>query len=848
MKYLVTILALMSTLTLSCLSAPPNIVFITVDDLGWTDLGCYGSQYYETPKIDRLASEGMRFSNGYSCGANCQPSRAAFLSGQLMPATGTWTVLSRDLFDWSNELLEPVENNFYLRTNKVTYGRVVKSAGYTTGYYGKWHLSNGHDKFHPLRHGFDEAVTVSGNHFGFQTQPETPYQAGTYLPDFLTDKALEFIDRNKSNTFCLTVSYFEPHAPYEAKAEWINYFANKSPVGGHTNPVYAAMISSVDEGVGRIIQGLADAGLTTNTVVIFYSDNGGLSGQTSNLPLREGKGSFYEGGTRVPLIVKWPGMIATNVVSDVPVYGVDIYSTIREISGGTIPEGYPVHGKSFLDVLTNTTYEARPPLYWHLPGYIVSDNMTWVTKPLGVIREGSWKLMEFFEDGRLELYNLDTDIGETNDLSSQFPLNAATLQAKLAAWRQELGAPMPVLNISAPPVITSQPDGVAELSQGERDTFVVAVSGSPVMSYQWRLNGTNILNANKSSYTRANAGQASIGNYSVLVSNAYGSVVSDDAYLSVKSRWPVSVAGKYSGLFYQPSGVNMASAGFVSFTLSEWGIVSGGRLVLECITNNFSMTLSSNGFGQSIISRPDLSPIIVEINCSPTNSSGVIMGTVSDGLWVADLIVDIAASPSELVEMYTMGFYNGPIEHGYGLMTLTNSLVRFTGGFMDGSPLTQTIAMSVNGMWPLYSTMSSGGVIMGWISNAFPKLTGDAVWLRSLETTPLSVRGVTFVPPPYGQRITNGVISYTGYLNCAVQTAFATFTLNANNVTIFALPNANQFKLSFSTVNGNFTGSFVMAGVTNSFKGAVIQESPPSGVGVLLGSTNYGMVTITSLP
>lgn len=459
-------LTILGTLILSTLalvagdSARPNILFILADDLGYTDVGCYGSRYYETPQIDRLAAQGMRFTSGYTCGPNCQPTRAALMSGQYMPRTGVYTVGGIDRFNWRSRPQRPVDNVPRLAPEKITVAEALKAAGYATALFGKWHLGDD-PEHHPLAQGFDEAITSAGRHFNFETTPKTEYPAGTYLADFLTDKAVDFIRRHKSAPFFLCLHHFAVHTPLEAKTNLIARFKSKPPVGGHNDPVYAAMIASLDESVGRVLAVLEELKLATNTLVIFTSDNGGVGGYgregiqgkdvTDNTPLRGGKGMLYEGGVRVPYIFRWPGRITPGSTSEAPINSVDLYPTLLELAAAKRPAGQVLDGTSYLSVLTRgtTAVSARPPLFWHFPGYLGSSGDTWRTLPVGTIRAGDWKLMEFFEDGRLELYNLRDDLGEKRNLAAAQPEKAKELHAQLLAWRKELRAPMPTPNLDA---------------------------------------------------------------------------------------------------------------------------------------------------------------------------------------------------------------------------------------------------------------------------------------------------------------------------------------------------------------------------------------------------------------
>jgi arylsulfatase A-like enzyme len=433
----------------------PNIVLILADDLGYTDVACFGSKFYETPNIDRLAAEGIRFTDGYTCGPNCQPTRAALLSGQYGPRTGVYTVGNIDRFDWQSRSLRPVDNVVQLPREKLTLAQSLKKAGYITGMFGKWHLGNG-DGLHPSKRGFDEAIVSAGAHFDFKTDPATEYPEGTYLADFLTEKSLDFIERHKDGPFFLYLPHFGVHAPHHAKKELITKFKGKAAAGEHHDPTYAAMIASVDESVGRIVAKLAELELAENTLVIFTSDNGGVGGYkregiqggdiTDNAPLKGGKGMLYEGGIRVPYIFRRPGTIASGGISASPINSVDLYPTLLEVAGAEQPKDYLLDGTSYAGLLAGKEGHDRKPLFWHFPGYLGAGSGTWRTTPAGAIRAGDWKLIEFFEDGRLELYNLAEDLGERNNLATSQPAKAAELHAQLVAWRKEVGAKQPTPN------------------------------------------------------------------------------------------------------------------------------------------------------------------------------------------------------------------------------------------------------------------------------------------------------------------------------------------------------------------------------------------------------------------
>ena len=447
--------------------AKPNIVFILADDLGWTDLACQGSKYYETPNIDRLAGGGMRFTNGYSCGPNCQPTRAALMSGQYGPRTGVYTVGKTSRFDTSQRPLVPVPNVNELPLNKVTVAEALKKAGYATGMFGKWHLGNGpHD---PARQGFDEVLVSNGKHFDFDTKPPLELPSGTYLADYLTDRAVGCIEANKDRPFFLYLPHFAVHAPHQAKADLIARFKGKPPAGGHKDPTYAAMIASVDESVGRVVRKLDELKLAEDTLVLFSSDNGGVGGYlaagvkttdgiTSNAPLRGGKGMLYEGGIRVPWIARWPGRIREGSTSAEPILSVDLYPTLLEIAGSGRESGDPLDGKSLAPLLFGDGKEKlhRDGLFWHFPGYLGAGKDRWRTTPAGAVRSGDWKLIEFFEDGRTELYNLVDDPGERKDMAKERPEKFTEMNDRLHAWRASVEAPMPARKPDAKPKALSK--------------------------------------------------------------------------------------------------------------------------------------------------------------------------------------------------------------------------------------------------------------------------------------------------------------------------------------------------------------------------------------------------------
>lgn len=429
---------------------PPNIVFILADDLGWTDLGCQGSKYYETPHIDRLAKQGTKLNCFYAC-QNCAPTRAALLSGQYPPRTGVYTVGSLARGRAEDRLMNVPENITNLPLDRKTFADQLRLAGYVTGMFGKWHLGQ-QGEYHPSRRGFDEAIVSMGKHFDFNTIPKVKVPQGVYLADWLTDRAVDFITRHKDRPFFLYLPHFGVHSPHHAKKDLIERLKKKPGADGHSNPVYAAMIASVDESVGRVFAKLDELNLADNTIVIFSSDNGGVGGYqeiggrgiTSNFPLRGGKGMLYAGGVRVPFIVRWPGNTKPGTACETPGAHVDLFPTLLHIAGAKRPSQV-LDGESLVPLLRNPAAKLkRDAIYFHFPGYLEGyATKQWRTAPVGFIHAGDWKLMEFFETGKLELYNVREDIGEKNNLAEKMPEQAKQLHARLIAWRQEVNAAMP---------------------------------------------------------------------------------------------------------------------------------------------------------------------------------------------------------------------------------------------------------------------------------------------------------------------------------------------------------------------------------------------------------------------
>jgi arylsulfatase A len=432
---------------------PPNIVLMLIDDLGWTDLGCYGSKYYETPHIDQLAKDGMRFTDAYSACTVCSPTRAAVLTGKA-PAR-------LHLTDYipghqrPNARLSIPGWTMHLPLEEETLAERLKTRGYATASIGKWHL--GGAGFEPSRQGFD--VNVGGTEGGAPPSYFSPYQIATlkdgpkdeFLTDRLTSEAISFIEAHKEGPFFVYLPHYAVHTPIMGKPEVVAKYQARKADGGHANPVYAALVESVDDSVGRLREALKRLQLEGNTIFIFTSDNGGLSGTvgaqgwrrgpTDNSPLRWGKGGAYDGGVRVPLIVAWPDKVPAGTVCDVPVISYDFMPTLLDATQTPLRDGQVVDGESLLPLLMENGLLKRDAIYWHYPHYHPGS-----ATPYSAVREGDWKLVHFYEDDRVELYNLRRDPGEMQNVQATEGDVTQRLTAKLQAWIQEVGAQEPAPN------------------------------------------------------------------------------------------------------------------------------------------------------------------------------------------------------------------------------------------------------------------------------------------------------------------------------------------------------------------------------------------------------------------
>jgi arylsulfatase A-like enzyme len=370
------------------------------------------------------------------------------MSGQYTPHHGIYMVGSSNRGAAQLKRLVPIPNVQTLRPDIITIPEALKAGGYTTCHVGKWHLGNDPD-FGPHGQGYD--VNIAGSMSGMPQSYFSPYKMkmlsdgpeGEYLTDRLTEEACGFMAAHRDTPFFLYMSHYAVHVPLEAKQELIAKYEAKPPDGEQNNPTYAAMIESMDQGVGRLMAVIDELGIADNTLVVFYSDNGGQLGITEQKPLRAGKGYLYEGGIRVPMIVRWPRAARVGRRCSTPVIGTDLYPTFLEAAGVRPPTGHHLSGESMVRLLAGGDTLEREAIYWHFPGYQPGSANTFRITPSSVVRKGPWKLTEHFEDGRLELYNLDDDIGETTDLAAVRPEKARELKALLDTWHTETEAGIP---------------------------------------------------------------------------------------------------------------------------------------------------------------------------------------------------------------------------------------------------------------------------------------------------------------------------------------------------------------------------------------------------------------------
>jgi arylsulfatase A-like enzyme len=429
-----------------------NVLLINIDDLGWKDLGCMGNDYHETPNIDKLASEGMVFTNGYAGAANCAPSRACLMSGQTTSRHGIFTVGNSDRGNAKTRRIIPTPNNTELPDSTITMAEMFKMAGYTTATMGKWHL--GEDA---KTQGFD--VNVAGSHNGSPGKGGyfSPYKLkylkegpkGEHLADRLTAEAINFLKQNRDSTFFLYLPYYSVHTPLMAKENLKEKYRIKKGEDAEKTETYAAMVETVDTNIGLLLKSLDELGLSKNTMVVFTSDNGGIRAVSRQEPLRAGKGSYYEGGIRVPYIVRWPGVVEAGAKNETPIVNMDFFPTFMEIAGVQLPKKV-LDGMNLVPLLRGGELDSRP-LMFHFPIYLQAYNQKldhgrdslFRTRPGSIIINGDWKLHQYFENGGLELYNLKEDLGERNNLAQTNPEKTEELLEYLDNWRKEINAPIP---------------------------------------------------------------------------------------------------------------------------------------------------------------------------------------------------------------------------------------------------------------------------------------------------------------------------------------------------------------------------------------------------------------------
>lgn len=433
-------------------STRPNILLINIDDMGWRDVGFMGSEYYETPNVDALAADGMIFTNAYAAASNCAPSRACMMSGQWTPRHGIYTVGTSERGKSKTRKLIPTVNNEYMPDDNILIPEALKKVGYSTCHAGKWHLTDD-----PLLRGFD--VNIGGSHAGSPGSYYPPYKnvavdpptEDYYLTNLIMDKTLEFINSVEDQPFFMYYSPYAVHTPINPVKELLPKYENKPEWNGQNNAKYATMVENVDTQIGRLIALLKESGKLENTFILFISDNGGHYGITKQWPLRAGKGSYYEGGIREPMFVHWPGKIKPGIKTDVPVTNLDFYPTLLQVAGVKKPEEKFLDGKSILPVLTGKGILEERPLFWHFPiyleAYVKNDTTTqdpvFRTRPGSAIRLGDWKLIQYFENNDIELYNLKDDLSEENNLAESNPDKVKELLHILENWRNETNAPVP---------------------------------------------------------------------------------------------------------------------------------------------------------------------------------------------------------------------------------------------------------------------------------------------------------------------------------------------------------------------------------------------------------------------
>jgi len=419
----------------------PNFLFILADDLGWSQLGCYGSGFYETPNIDRLASEGMKFTDAYAACPVCSPTRASIMTGKYPARLHLTDFIAGGNFP--HEKYKQPEWQKYLPLEEITIAEVLKTAGYATASFGKWHLSIAKKPpeslpYNPDKQGFDEYIVTykpSSRH-----DPETD----AHNVEIITEKSLEFLQKNKDRPFFLYVTHNTIHGPILGKKKLVEKYRNKPGADlPQNNPVIGAMIEELDNSVGKLLKRLDELKIADNTIVVFFGDNGGLERSAKQTPLRSGKANLYEGGIREPLIVRWPGVVQPGSICSEPVISVDFFPTFLRTLGLESMVKEPVDGTSLLPLLRQSGALNRQAIYWHYPHYHSSS-----IGPCGAVRKGDYKLLEWFDEticgpgNKFELYNLKQDIGEQNSLAKKMPEKTSELRELLTNWRNKVNAQM----------------------------------------------------------------------------------------------------------------------------------------------------------------------------------------------------------------------------------------------------------------------------------------------------------------------------------------------------------------------------------------------------------------------
>ena len=434
----------------------PNIVLILADDLGTTPVGVYGNAYYQTPNIDRLAREGVRFTDAYSACPVCSPTRAALMTGKYPARTHVTDFIAGAAFPFAR--LRQPEWQKFLPLSETTIAEELTARGYATALFGKWHLARGYRPPQsvaegPDRQGFAEAFITH------KPDSDDDPEKDAHGVEAITVRALDFIGRHRDRPFFLELAHNSIHSPIMApKALVAKYRARPGSDRPENNPVIAAMMEVLDVSVGRVLARLDELGLRENTLVIFYSDNGGLLKDGAQTPFRGGKAQLYEGGIRVPLIMRWPGVIASGRTSNAPVTSVDFFPTFLELSGGTPKADASIDGASLVSLIRGGAAPSRDAIFWHYPHY----HSAGINGPAGAVRAGDWKLIEYYETtltgkgAAIELFNLKDDPAETRNMADKEPKRVAALLKRLGDWRQAVGAQMPTVNPNFDPARAKQ--------------------------------------------------------------------------------------------------------------------------------------------------------------------------------------------------------------------------------------------------------------------------------------------------------------------------------------------------------------------------------------------------------